>query len=116
MYILAFVNGSNQRYTVTVGNFLNDRINATINVTGSTTTGSYLGIIEDKINVTSGEFLPNANGSISITLNYTYQANNITEIILANVSTKNHFSLFYDITLNENRITIRKKDIYNITW
>ena len=115
LYVLAFVNGTNQRYTVTVGNFLNDRINATVNVTNSSTSGFYFGNINDKINVTA-EFLPNANVTVTITLNYTLQDNNITEIMKANVGTRNHLSLFYDITLEGSDFAVRTKDVYNTTW
>ncbi len=115
LYMIAFVNGTDQRYTVTVGNFMNDNVNVTVNVTGSNVLGNYFGSIADRTNVTA-EFLPDANGTMTVTLNYTLQNSNFTEIIKANVSTKNHFSLFYDITLEHSKITVRKKDVYNTTW
>jgi hypothetical protein len=115
LYMLVYVNGTNQRYTVVVGNFLNDRINATVNVTDSTTTGSAFGNVNDKINVTA-EFFPNTNITINVTLNYTLQSNNISEVIKANIGTRNHFSLFYDITLESGNALVRGKDIYNTTW
>ncbi len=115
LYMLAFVNGTNQRYTVTVGNFLNDNINATVNVTNSSTAGFYFGKINDKTNVTA-EFLPTSNVTITVTLNYALQDSNITEIMKANIGTMNHFSLFYDIMLEGSDFAVRTKDVYNTTW
>lgn len=115
LYMLAFANGTNQRYAVTIGNFLNDKINATVNVTGSSALGSYFGSVDDKTNVTA-EFSPDSNATITITLNYALQNNNFTEIIKADVTTRNHFSLFYDITLEDSKATVRTKDVYNTTW
>ena len=115
LYMLVFVNGTSQRYAVTVGNFLDDRINATVNVTNSSALGNSFGIVNDRTNVTA-EFSPNANATIAVMLNYTLQDSNVSEAIKADVSTRNHFSLFYDITLEEGNVVVRAKDVYNTTW
>ena len=115
LYVMVFVNGSTQRYAVTVGNFMNDKINAQIVTSGAGSGQKDFGVVQDRTNVTE-EFTPGANGTLSVMLNYTLQSSNVTEIVKASISASNHMSLFYDIALDDCKILVRSKDLYNTTW
>jgi hypothetical protein len=108
-------NTLSEKYSVSVGNYLKNIINATVNVTDSTPSGYAFGNINDKTNSTT-EFQSNINGTINITLTYTISGSNVTEKIPVNVTTMNSTVGFFDITLMEKDMTVRRKQIYNWTW
>jgi hypothetical protein len=113
LYIYIFTNSSTNKYSVTTGNFLNDRINILVNVTGSTTAGYLFGLTDDKTNVTA-EFQASPGGVVNITLTYSTQTEQVIELFSANTS-KNSVIQFTDITLYSDNILLRTKDIFNRT-
>jgi hypothetical protein len=113
LYIFAFNNITSGKYYVTIGNFLNDRIYATINVTDSTTLGSSLGIMVDKQNTTT-EFTPSISGQINITLTYNTKNDVIVEKLPIS-SASNSIYGFFDIKLESRNFIIRTKETYNRT-
>jgi hypothetical protein len=114
LYAFVFANSSTQRFGVTVGNFLKDTINITINATNSTPAG-YSFAVNDKINA-SREFQSNINGTVNITLTYSYQNENITERFPIIASAQRFASVFVDATLEISGEFIRSKEFYNRTW
>lgn len=114
LYAFVFANASNQIYGVTIGNFLKDTINITLNATNSSQTG-YTFMINNSVNV-SRQFNSNINGTINITLTYTKQNENVTERFPVLVSTQKSVALFFDIQLSRSNEFIRAKDVYNRTW
>lgn len=112
LYLFAFANGTSQKYSITIGNYLKDNINATVNVTGSTSAGYYFGTINDETNITTA--FQSTAGTVNITLAYSYRNQNITERLPLSVS-GNSVAGFFDITL-EDGMTVRSKDVYNRSW
>lgn len=114
LYTFIFSNASNQIFGVTMGNFLKDTINVTINATNSTPTG-YTFTINNTSNI-SRQFNSSINGTINITIIYTKQNENITERFPILVSTQRFDALFFDITLWSRDEFVRSKELYNRTW
>ncbi len=116
LYLYVFSNSSAQSYSVTVGNFMNGMINATVNVTNSGSAGYLLGVIDDRKNSTT-QFSFSASATVNMTLRYTINGANITEEFRVPVSTaRNGIFGFFDITLETTGITVRSKEIYNKSW
>lgn len=114
MYVYIVANGTNQNYSVTVGNFLKDRMNVTFNATNSTPANSVY-IVEDKQNI-STSYNITGNGTISANVSYTSQNQDITEKFNITDNTKNNIFLFTDITVRSNEFFVRGKNIYNWSW
>lgn len=114
LYAFVFVNSTNQQFGVTVGNFLKDAINVTINATNSSPSG-YTFTINNNVNV-SRQFSSNINGTVNITLAYTQQNENITERFSMLASTQRFVAGFFDITVESKDEFVRSKEVYNRTW
>jgi len=113
LYVFVVSNRTSNRYYVTVGNFLKDRITARVNVTNSTTLGGSFGTMDDKKNSTL-EFTPSINGTINITITYNIKTEEIVEKFF--ISTPSDFvSGFFDITLESRNFIVRTKEVYNRT-
>ncbi|MBI5347019.1 MAG: hypothetical protein HZB66_00215 [Candidatus Aenigmarchaeota archaeon] len=112
LYIFAYANGT--RYDVTVGNFLGERINATVNATNSTPASYAFGVLEDKTNLTAS-FVSGINGSITLTLSYTAENKIVNENIILAIANNSMVS-FFDVKLKENDLWLRSKDVFNRTW
>ena len=111
LYVFVYVNDSANTYSVTVGNFINDNINASINVTASAPQSVNF-TLNDKKNVTYN-FAVSSEGIININLTYRRIDTSVTERLSID-SRKNMTSFFIDLTLVENN-KIRVKDVYNVT-
>lgn len=114
LYVYVFGNGSSQRYSVTVGDFISDEINITLNATSSTPTG-FTFTLGSRTNATY-EFGSNTNGTVNITLRYTHRNENTTEQFPVLISTSNVVAGFFDITVSSAGQFVRSKSIYNRTW
>ncbi len=112
VYMFIFANGTTQKFSVNVGNFVNDKINVTVNATNSNPNGYVYGGMDDKTNLTR-EFNATINGTINVTLKYLHRNINFTETVPMNVSTKNLAAGFFDITLVGSDIYVRTKETYN---
>ena len=116
LYAVVMVNSTTQKYYITIGNYLKDKINATINVTDSTPSNSIIGILEDKTKNTT-EFQSEINGTINITITYRKQDVDFTEIFPIVISSANNLIQgFFDVKVKDEDIFIRMKDTYNYTW
>ena len=111
LYVFVYMNDSNDRYSVTVGNFLNDNINITVNASTSSP-GQVSFLINDKKNTTS-HFSATISGTINITLTQK-RIDTITTERFTIDSRKNMTASFFDLTLIENT-EIRVKSVYNVT-
>ena len=114
LYLFIFVNGSTQKYSVTIGNFLGDKINANLSATNSVPSGYSIGDINSSVNVTRG-FQADINGTIYVNITYIRQGSKTIETIPVQVS-NNSVSGFFDITLEDRDLIVRSKDTCNITW
>lgn len=114
LYLFVFVNGSNQKYSITLGNFLNDKINATVSASDSTPSNISIGSMNDKSNSTN-EFQSNVNGTVNITLGYQIKNLTITEMIPI-TSNKNITYGLFDVALNAKGLMVRTKYVCNRTW
>ena len=112
VYMFIFANGTTQKFSVNVGNFVNDKINVTVNATSSNPNGYVYGSMDDKANLTK-EFNATINGTINVTLKYLYRNINFTEMVPVNVSTKSRAAGFFDITLEGSDIYVRSKETYS---
>ncbi len=115
VYMFVYANGTTQRFSITVGNFIDDKINVTVNATNSNPAGYLYGNMNDKTNLTR-EFNATINGTINVTLTYIYRSGNFTERIPVNVSTRNLAAGFFDISLEDSSLYIRSKETYNWTY
>ena len=113
-YAIAFVNGTNQRYSLNVGNYLNRRINITVNATDSTPLGNNA-FLDDMKNSTF-HFSSSINGTINVTINYRAGNTDVTEKFGINSSAKNFIRAFFDVTVIDGSSQINIKDTYNRTW
>ncbi len=114
MYIYVVANGTNNKYSVSMGNYLQDRMNITFNATNSNPGGRVF-IIEDKANLTR-EYNSSVNGTISFNVTYTAQNQESTERFNITSNTKNNIFLFTDVTVRSNELFARGKDFYNWSW
>jgi cell division protein FtsL len=115
LYVYVFSNESDSEYSVTLGNFLKSRINATINVTGASSAGNNFGIIEPETNKTA-QFDFSSAGTVNMTLEYSKNGINVTEEFRVPVFTdRSSVFGFFDITLESGSITLRSKEVYNMT-
>lgn len=114
VYVFIYANGTNQKYSVTIGNFLQDRMNVTFNAT-NTNPGGRLITIDDKVNETR-EYEGTANGTVEI--NITYTSENVETIERFNIttSTSDQAFGFFDVTVRDSGFFVRQKEIYNWTW
>ena len=113
LYLYVFSNASAQRYSVTLGNFMKGRINATVNATGTT---YEFGVMSDKRNSTT-DFSFTADGTVNVTLQYAINGANVTEEFRVPVSTTRNSAFgFFDIQLTVADITVRSKEIFNRSW
>lgn len=112
LYVFVFLNSST--YSVTIGNFLNDKINVTISATNSTPDGYSIGVLDDKTNQTR-EFIADINGTLELTLSYNKMGNEFNETIPIRAG-NNFVQGFFDITLEEDGLLLRKIGMYNRTW
>jgi hypothetical protein len=111
LYVYVLSNYSGQ-YSVTIGNFLKTRINATLNASYAVYNFSF---INDRANSTA-QFAFSQTGTINITLTYNLNGVNYTEALGVHVSTtRNIIFAFFDITLRSGEISIRSKEIFNRT-
>lgn len=103
-YVFIYVNITNQKFSSTVGNFLNDNINVTLN-----STNTFIFQLNDKTNATR-EF--SASTLTNLTITYKIKNSIVTEKLLVDAS-KNFTALFYDIMLDENGM-VRTKNYYKV--
>lgn len=111
LYVFVYMNDSANTYSITLGNFLNDNINASINVTTSTPQSVNF-TLNDKRNTTYN-FAVSSDGILDVNLTYRRIDTLVTEKLSVD-SRKNMTSFFIDLTLIENN-KIRVKDVYNVT-
>lgn len=115
LYALVSVNDT--RYAVTVGNFLGDNINMTVNGTNSTPASVALGVISDRRNATASFAADSGARTINITLSYARRSENVTELIPVRVSNSlNMLQLFLDAKLKSGGDFVRIKSTFNSTW
>lgn len=115
-YSFVYFNASNNNYSVTVGNYMKEMINVTINVTSSTAAGALIGNVNDMSNATVTFGSGISSGTVSVNVTYLAQGGNTTESIPVSISPRNYAALFYDIKLYEGNDFVRVKDVYNMTW
>lgn len=116
LYSFVYFNGTSKNYSVTVGNYLRDSINATINVSNSITNGAVVGVVDDRKNSTRTFESSISSGTINVNITYVIRNENVIEAVPVTVSARNYVSLFYDIKLVEGQDFVRIKDVYNVTW
>ena len=102
-YVFVFANSSG-KYSVTVGNFLDEKINVTLSATGSSPQDFLVGVMEDKTSQTR-EFTA-ISDEIELTVSYKKGGHEYSETLP--LSTANNFVQgFFDISL-EDDMFIRK--------
>src|SRR3989344_956540 len=115
LYLFAYSNSTTAKYSVVLGNFLNDNVNATISATNSDPVTAQF-VLADRRNATA-EFIFLGNGTVELNLTYTVRNEVRKDLLNITVQSPRLFmTLFTDITLEGNNIIVRHKDIYNRTW
>ncbi len=114
-YAFVFYNSTNNKYSITIGNFLKDSINLTLNASNSLPAGFFVGVIDDKKNATRTFEATIISGVAQVNVTYAIRNENVTEVMPVTIS-RNYVMLLYDIKLKEGSDFIRVKDTYNITW
>ncbi len=113
-YSIVFVNGTNQAYSINLGNYIDSSTGVTVNATNSTPSSSTISM-NDRTNPTL-YFSSNINGTVNITIAYAKGSHQIVEIFPITVSSKNLLQGFFDITVKDRGFSINLKEIYNRTW
>ncbi|MBI2578160.1 MAG: hypothetical protein HYW26_00460 [Candidatus Aenigmarchaeota archaeon] len=118
--LYALVSVNNTKYTVTVGNFLNDNINVTVNATDSTPSSAAMGIVNDKTNASASFTSSVSSGVVNVTLIYARRSDNVIEAIPARIAPptqeKSALHGFFDIKLKSREDFLRIKNTFNATW
>jgi len=109
LYLVIFVN--NSKYSVLLGNFLDDNINASLNVTASIPSLYEFGIVNDSESRTAD--FTSTESNFTVTLSYRIKNSNITERVYAD---SNKIFSFFDLSLVGKDYMVRKKFLYNRTW
>jgi hypothetical protein len=111
LYMLAYSN--NSKYSVTLGNFIGDKINVTLTASNSTPLVWSL-ILNSSTNATK-EFT--SSGSlVNITLTYVIKTSVVREKMPVFLSNKKFIIGWFDIIIKDDESFLRSKDIYNRTW
>ena len=114
-YFFAYSNSTTGKYTIVLGNFLNDNMNVSVAATNSEPPLSQF-TLSDRKNYTE-IFGFTSNGTVSLTITYTTMNDNKREVLNLTVRDTTHFfAIFTDIKMEENNIRVRRKNIYNRTW
>jgi hypothetical protein len=113
IYAMIVANGSSQRFSATMGNFMQDRITGNITIPGATP-GSASFNLGDMQNASFG--FAGTNTTFAVFLNYTMQNANFREVFYFSDSTRNYAALFQDIQIGEGDYFVRSKSTYNRTW
>ncbi len=114
LYAFVYVNGTSQKFSVTVGNFLKDEINVTINATDSTP-AAFSFLMNSSMNATN-EFQSDISGMVNMTLSYSQSEGNSTERFSISTSAQRYAGAFFDIKIESNDEFVRSKEFYNRTW
>lgn len=114
LYAAVMLNGSTQRFSVDIGNYIRDQIGMNVSASSSVP-GSAQFTLADKDN-RAVDFSATANTTITITLNYTAGNTRTVERFSINSSARNFMLLFADIRLKDGTYELRLKDTYNRTW
>ena len=118
LYVIVSLN--NTAYTVTVGNFLNDNINLTVNASDSSPNSRNLSALNDMRNASASFSADVSTGVINVTLYYRRRSEAVTEIIpvrVAPLSKEGSFmQLFLDAKLKSRDDFVRVKSTHNTTW
>ncbi|MCX6818939.1 MAG: hypothetical protein NT129_02970 [Candidatus Aenigmarchaeota archaeon] len=109
LYLYVRINGS--AFNVTVGNFLDDKINCTLRATSSSPSEYFIGVLGSKEYATR-EFQALSN-NINLTLSYEQQGSSIIETIPIDVS-KDFIIGFFDIAIEKKGMLVRAKEIYKL--
>jgi len=112
LFMYAFYDNTTGNYTVNIGNFLDDKINCTINTTNPENSDTF--DLEDEENYTK-EFSATSSSS-DITLSYGFRGNNRKEKITVLTGNQNFTIGFFDVTIIKDNIIMRAKQTYNRTW
>lgn len=113
LYVIIYTNATAKNYSVTVGNYLNDRLNVTINGTDSTPAGYFISNVNDKTNATR-HFNTSLSGFVNVTVLYNRQNINHTERFSVDTKVNMLFG-FFDIQLEDSDIRLRSQSAYNTT-
>ena len=115
LYAFAFSNGTSQKFSVTTGNYLDGLVNLTIYATDSTPSSFFIGVVQDRTNVTR-EFSRSSNVLINITLNYTDNEGSKAERMTLNASALSSVAAIFDIKAESAEGFARRKETYNRSW
>ena len=113
-FVLIVTNGSSQRYSVAIGNYLGDSINITYNVTNSSAPGNTSVIADGEEFVQ--QHAPLVNGTIAFTAYYTFKDSSVAEKFNFTNSGNNSILLFTDVTAGSDDFSARGKDVFRWSW
>ena len=119
-YVFAYFNASDKNYSLTIGNYLKDSINVTVNASSSDPAGIFMGVIDDRKNETrtSAHTITSSplSGTVLVNVTYTIKGSNVMEAVPVTISNRNYLILLYDIKVKEGNDFVSVKDTYNVTW
>ena len=119
-YVFAYFNASDKNYSLTIGNYLKDSINVTVNASSSDPAGIFIGVIDDRKNETrtSAHTITSSplSGTVLVNVTYTIKGSNVMEAVPVTISNRNYLILLYDIKVKEGNDFVSVKDTYNVTW
>lgn len=111
LWVTVFVNGTNQKYYLNAGNYIQNKISLNISVTNSTPSGVLMEIPD--MTTKSASFDSDINGTINISLRYLIggiEKENIFQIKISNTSS---ISSFMDIAIVSSGLKIGTNKLYN---
>lgn len=110
LWISIFVNGSNQKYYVVAGNYLQNGIS--INMTPTNTTPSFANLNLSDMATGSYTFSSLINGTVNFTITYSFEGSIIQDTFLFSVSNTSSTAGFFDISLFNEGLKVRTKHLY----
>lgn len=113
IYVIASANTTTKNISITVGNFLGEPVNVTLNLSNATPAGYAIGLLGDKRNETR-QFNTSAHGPVMVTLSYMRQTENMSDSFTIDTSA-HALAAFFDIEYDEQDARLRVKTTFNTT-
>ena len=110
LWVSVFVNGTNQKYYVNAGNYMQSQIALNVSPTSSTPSSALLNLTD--MSASGTNFSSLINGTISMTLRYALEGYQNEDIIQFEVSNSSSVVLFLDAALVADSGKVREKSLF----
>ena len=115
LYLFAYQNSSTRNFSVSIGNYLGDRVNGSLTFSDPASSDSF--DLSDKQTYSSSWLDPAASsGTVTLTLSYSFKGTERQESVPITIGAQNFTKGFFDVTISDDYLTVRRKSVYNRSW